>query len=128
LRSALELIESRLEAGERGEALIAFVAATGVSIPVDELQSATRRAMLVLAAGGDPHRELELDSRAVAVLVRDLETPERRAALSAGLAALRESAAELPRTSALLATLESDPGLAWRALACALLADELGDE
>ena len=33
-----------------------------LSIDQGELNGARRRAMFVLAAGGDPHRELELDS------------------------------------------------------------------
>jgi hypothetical protein len=128
VRSALELIEGRLEAGEPGEALLALVAGTEVEIPAGELRSACRRAMLVLAAGGDPHRELELDSRAVSVLARDLDRLERRESLRDGLQGLRESAAGLPLASALLVRLEDDPDLAWRAFALALLADELGDD
>ena len=119
-------MESRLGAGERGEALVAFVAASGMEIPEDELRSACRRAMLVLAAGGDPHREVEPDSKAVLVLAHDLDAPDRREALRTGLAELREAAFQLPLTSALVARLEADPELAWRALACAYLADELG--
>jgi hypothetical protein len=126
LRSALELVEARLESGEAGEALLAFVAGAQVEIPEAVLGSARRRAMLVLAAGGDPHRELAPDSPAVEVLARDLDTPERRAALRHGITELRESVAGLPLTSALLLGLEDDPDLGWRAFALALLADELG--
>jgi hypothetical protein len=128
VRNALELIETHLEAGERGEAPAAFVAGSGIEIPDDELSSARRRAMLVLAAGGDPHRELELDSPAVLTLARDLDSPERRGELQAGLRAARGDAVELPRTSALIARLMQDAELAWRAFALALLADELGDD
>jgi hypothetical protein len=128
MRSALELVESRLEAGEPGEALVALVAGTKVEIPEGELRSACRRAMLVLAAGGDPQRELELDSKAVLVLARDLDTPERRETLRHGFLGLRESAAGLPLTSALLSSLEDDPDLGWCAFALALLADELGSD
>lgn len=128
MREALELVEARLEAGEAAEALLAFVAGVQVTIPQDELQAASRRAMLVLAAGGDPHRELELDSRAVQVLARDLDSPERRESLQQSLGSLKGAAAALPLTSALRGRLEDDPGLAWSAFALALLADELGDE
>lgn len=128
VRSALELVEARLEAGETGEALLAYVAGARVEVQEPELDSARRRAMLVLAAGGDPHRELELDSPAVEVLARDVSTAERRAALAEGLQALREHAAGLPLVAALVARLEDDPDLAWRAFALALLADELSDE
>jgi hypothetical protein len=128
LRDALELVEARLGAGEPGEALVAFVAGAQVDIPEGELGSARRRALLVLAAGGDPHRGLELDARAVEVLARDLDTPARREALRRGLSDLRKSVAGLPMTSALLPGLENDPDLAWRAFALALLADELGND
>jgi hypothetical protein len=125
--SALEIVENRLRAGERGEALVALIASSGVEIPEDELRAACRRAMLVLAAGGDPHREVEPESKAVLVLARDLDAPERREALRAGLVELREVAARMPLTSALLGRLERDPELSWRALACAYLAEELGE-
>jgi hypothetical protein len=128
VRAALELIESRLAAGEAGEALAAFVAGARLEIPEDELSSARRRAMLVLAAGGDPHRELELDSPAVLTLARDLDARGRRDALADGLRAARSSAAGLRLTSALLVRLTHDTELAWRAFALGLLADELGDD
>jgi hypothetical protein len=125
LRNVLELVERRLEAGERGEPLLAFVAGGEVELGEDELRSARRRAMLVLAAGGDPRRELELDSRAVLVLAGDLDSPERRRDLRAGLGALRAAASGLQRVSTLLDELEADSALAWRAFAWALLAEEL---
>jgi hypothetical protein len=128
VRSALELVEARLEAGEPGEALLAFVAGTRVEIPEEELTSARRRAMLVLAAGGDPHRELELDSPAVDALARDVSSVERRAALADGLRALREDVVDVPLVAALITRLEEDPELAWSAFALALLADQLTDE
>jgi hypothetical protein len=121
----LELVERRLEAGEQGEVLLAFVAGREVELPEDELRPARRRAMLVLAAGGDPHRELEIDSRAVLVLARDLDSPERRQALRAGLVALRAEARGLEQVSRVLDELEADADVAWRAFACALLAEEL---
>ena len=59
-------------------------------IPIDEgeLNAARRRAMFVLAAGGDPHRDVGLDSIAAERLADELETPERRAQLAAALAEL----------------------------------------
>jgi hypothetical protein len=128
VRRAVELVEARLQSGEPGEALLAFVAGAGVEIPEAELRSACRRAMLVLAAGGDPHRELVLDAPAVQVLAREVDTADRRAALQNGFEGLQESVSDLPLTSSLLGRLEEDPDLAWRAFATALLADELGDE
>jgi hypothetical protein len=124
LRSVLELVEHRVAAGERGEVLLAFVAGGEVELPESELRSARRRAMLVLAAGGDPHRELEIDSRAVLVLARDLDSPERRQALREGLGALRPEADGLQHVSRLLDELEADADVAWRAFACSLLAEE----
>ena len=121
----LELVEHRLEAGERGEALLAFVAGRDVDLPEDELRSARRRAMLVLAAGGDPHRELDIDSRAVLVLASDLDSSERRQALREGLVALRAEAGGLEQVSRVLDELEADADVAWRAFACSLLAEEL---
>jgi hypothetical protein len=86
-------------------------------VPLDdsERNAAIRRSLLVFAAGGDVHRDPSLDEPAVAELARDLDTAERRAAL---MAALRGSEGAAPMLA--------DPELAWRAYACALLAEELG--
>ena len=99
-------------------------------VPVDdaELNAARRRAMLVLAAGGDPHRELELDDVAVERLAAELDRPERRAALAAALGGLAAEADGLPAVTAALAALRGDPGLAWRAYALALIADEIAED
>lgn len=109
-------------------AMLALVARDRVSLPEDELRAALRRALLVLAAGGDPHRELELDGRGVTGFADDLDSPTRRRELEASLQGLREQAESLPRASFLLDALLDDPELAWRSLAVALLAEELGDE
>jgi hypothetical protein len=82
--------------------------------------------MLVLAAGGDPHRDLDLDSVAVERLASELDTPERREALAAGLGALEADG--LPNIAAAVELLASEPELAWRIFALALLADELAEE
>jgi hypothetical protein len=128
MRAALELVEARLETGQPAEPLLALVVGVQVEIPGDELRAACRRAMLVLAAGGDPHREPELDSPAVRVLAGDLDTPERRRGLQQGLHDIRDSVDGLPLTAALASRFEDAPDLAWRSYALALLADELGDE
>jgi hypothetical protein len=107
---------------------LALLAAPGPLIEPDELTPALRRAMLLLAAGGDPHRELELDGRAVSALAAELDRPERRAEVSRGLESLRKDAAGLANVSPALDQLLLDAGLAWRAYACALLADELEDD
>jgi hypothetical protein len=67
---------------------------------------------LVFAAGGDLRRDPALDDPAVLELARDLETPERRGALLAASEQL---------------TALGDEELAWRAYACGLLADALGE-
>jgi hypothetical protein len=97
-----------------------------IAIDEPELNAAQRRAMFVLAAGGDPHRELELDSVAAERLADELDTPERRAQLAAALDAL--PADELPAVTAARESLRADPELAWRSFSLSLLADELADE
>ena len=104
---------------------LALLAARELVIEPNELGPPLRRAMLLLAAGGDPHRELELDGRAVTALAAELDRPERRAEVSRGLEALREEAAGLANVSPALEELLLNAGLAWSAYACALLADEL---
>ena len=59
-------------------ASLAFVAGRQVELDAEELNGALRRAMLLLAAGGDPHRELALDSRAVVALADELDAEPRR--------------------------------------------------
>ena len=129
-RRILEELEPSLR--EWGDAqacaMLALVARDQVSVPAEELQSALRRALLVLAAGGDPHRELELDGPAVTRFADELDSPARRAELEASLRGLHEQAAGLPRAAFLLDALIEDRDLAWRSLAVALLADELADE
>jgi hypothetical protein len=129
-RRILEEIEPALREWGDGQAcaMLALVARESVSLPEDELRAALRRALLVLAAGGDPHRELELDGRGVTGFAADLDSPGRRAELEAALRGLRTHAEGLPRASFLLDALLDDRELAWRSLAVALLAEELGDE
>jgi hypothetical protein len=107
--------------------MLALVAREGVSLPDEELGAAVRRALLVLAAGGDPHRELELDGKGVMGVSDDLDSPDRRKELQAALRALRSEAEGLPRASFLLDAMVEDGELAWRSLAVALLADELSE-
>ena len=97
-------------------------------IPIDEgeLNSARRRAMFVLAAGGDPHRDVGLDSIAAERLADELDTPERRAQLTAALGELPTD--DLTAVTGAAESLCADPELAWRSFALSLLADELADE
>ena len=104
---------------------LAWLVRDDVGIAEDELNAARRRAMFVLAAGGDPHRELDVGSVAAERLAAELDSPGRRQALADALAALAADAAELPAVAAALVSLRADSNLAWRSLALALIADEL---
>jgi hypothetical protein len=97
-----------------------------VAIDEAELNGARRRAMFVLAAGGDPHREVSLESVAAERLADELDTPERRAALASALDELPTDG--LPAIAAAVESLRCDPELAWRSFALSLLADELAEE
>jgi hypothetical protein len=128
VRPVLDQIEEMLAGGAESESLVslALVAGSSIDLPEEELNGAVRRAMLLLAAGGDPTRELELDGRAVTALAADLDTAARRSELAERLAALRPSATGLPLVEDALATLLGDPDRAWLTFGCALLAHELG--
>ena len=54
---------------------LAWLAGRELELDPDELKGALRRAELLLAAGGDPHRELDFDGRAVTALADDLDEP-----------------------------------------------------
>lgn len=121
-REQLEALEaSDLDLG----VTLAWLVRDAVAFDEDELHAARRRAMLVLAAGGDPHRELGLDAVAAERLAAELDGPERRRELDAALATLDTSG--LPRVAAAVNALRGDPETAWRTLALALLADEIAD-
>jgi hypothetical protein len=106
--------------------MLCWLVRDDVGVPEDELNGARRRAMFVLAAGGDPHRELDLGSVAAERLAAELETPERRAALASALEAL--PAEGLPAVAGAVEALRAEPELAWRSFALALLADEIAEE
>jgi hypothetical protein len=129
-RSRLEELEASGLDARSGELLTVLVWLVVSEVAIDEAErkAALRRSMLVLAAGGDPHRELDHDDVAVERLAAELDTPERRSGLDAALRALAAGAEGLPVVSESLATLLAEPDLAWRTYALALLADELADE
>ena len=104
---------------------LAWLVRDDVGLDESALNGARRRAMFILAAGGDPHRDLDLNAVATERLGDELETPERLQALTAALAALDTSG--LPRVAAAVDELRRNPELAWRTLALALLADELAE-
>jgi hypothetical protein len=126
-RVFLEDLERGLAGGSAQEpqAVLALIAGRDVELEPDEVRGAQRRGVQLLAAGGDPQRRLELDGRAVVAVADDLDRPERRQALGAGLEGLRETAAGLPNVLAQIDTLVRDPDGAWRWFALTLLAEEL---
>jgi hypothetical protein len=129
-RRWLEQLETRLATASVDEAFapLAFLAAQHVGIAEAELRAARRRALLVLAAGGDVRRALGPDEVAVRRLAQDLDRPERRAELAAALSSLADQARELPHVAHAVSLLRGDADLGWRWLACALLAEELVGE
>ena len=77
---ARETIRDWVRALERAEpteqwTMLCFVAGRDVPLDEDELNGAVRRAELLLAAGGDPHRALDPFGRAASALAEDLDTP-----------------------------------------------------
>jgi hypothetical protein len=108
--------------------VLAALAGERVQIPEEELLGASRRAFLLLAAGGDPERGLDLNGRAVSALAEDLRTVDRQLALEQGIAELRAQAKGLPHVSEAVHALADAPDVAWRAFAASLLAEELGED
>ena len=128
-------IRARLEELERSEldprssellVVLCWLVREHVSIEEADLNAARRRAMFVLAAGGDPYRDLGFDSVAAERLAVELDTPDRRAELGTALEDL--PAEELPAVSGAVESLRAEPDLAWRCFALSLLADEIADE
>jgi len=124
---ALDDLLGRVDAGELGDPLpvLAYIAGQAVEIPDEDLNGGRRRALLLVAAGGDPHRDLDVDDRAVKALAADLYTDERRDHLGRSIDALVLRVRELPvaREGALF--LAADVDLAWRLFTLSLLAEEL---
>jgi hypothetical protein len=121
---------TQLEA-QSGDALLlalAWLAGQDVALDEDELKGALRRAELLLAAGGDPHRELDLQGRAVESLAADLADEASLDHLEDALARLTAAAEGLAAVSGGLARLRAQPDLAWRCYAGALLAEALGGD
>jgi hypothetical protein len=127
-RARLEELERSGLEPRSSELLVVLCWLVKDDIPIDEaeLNGARRRAMFVLAAGGDPHRDVDLDSVAAERLAGELDTPARRAQLAAALDDL--PADDLPTVTAAVELLRGDFELAWRSFALSLLADELADE
>jgi hypothetical protein len=125
-------LEGSLADDETGDelatALVVLASVAGQEVQIDEVEAhgASRRALLLLAAGGDPDRGLDLNGRAVTALAEEMRTVDRQLALERGLDELKAQAKGLPHVSEALAALRATPDVAWRAYACSLLAEELG--
>ena len=119
-----------LDAGELGDppAVVAYLAGQRVELPASECNEARRRALLLLAAGGDVRRELGVDDRAVKALAADLRSDARVRSLAGGLDELARAARDLPRARDAVLFLVRDLELAWRLYALGLLAEELAGE
>ena len=125
----LDELLARVDTGELGDPLpvLAFVAGQGVELDDEDLNGARRRARLLVAAGGDPHRELDVDDRAVKALATDLYSEDRRDQLGRSVDALVVRVRELPAAREAALFLAADLDLAWRLFALGLLAEELGE-
>jgi hypothetical protein len=120
---------TRIDGGELGDPLpvLAYLAGRSVQLDEADLNGARRRALLLVAAGGDPHRELTVDDRAVKAIAADLHTQERRDELARAIDALVLRVRDLPVAREAALFLAGDVDLAWRLYALALLAEELGE-
>jgi hypothetical protein len=127
-------IRDWVRASERSEpeeqwVILCFLAGRGVTLNEADLNAALRRSELLLAAGGDPRRRLDLYGRAVTALAADLDDPALRLQLAAGLDELLPEVEGLRGATEALRLLRRDGELAWQCFAMALLADELtGDD
>ncbi len=127
-------LEQSLAEGEGTEELatalvvLASVAGRDVHVEPAEVRGAARRALVLLGAGGDPTRGLDLHGRAVTAIADDLRTVDRQLALEDGIRQLRVEASGLPHVSEAVHALAETPDVAWRAYAASLLAEELAGD
>jgi hypothetical protein len=108
--------------------VLASIAGENVALDEDEVHGASRRALFLLAAGGDPERGLDLNGRSVSAIADELRTVDRQLALEQGISELQAQAKGLPHVSEAVHALADAPDVAWRAFACSLLAEELGED
>jgi hypothetical protein len=108
--------------------LLALLAGREIVLDAQEVKAAVRRAELLLAAGGDPRRPLELRGRAVTAVAADLDAPAARRLLRTGLEDLQGAATRSPVVTAALQRLIDDDDLAWQCFAFALVAEALAGE
>ena len=132
MRTLEEALADDPEADGLASALVVLASVAGRDVPLDEDErhEATRRALLLLAAGGDPSRGLDLNGRAVTGLADELRDVDRQRALEDGLRDLRQDSTGLPHLSEAVRALLAAPAIAWRAYAASLLVEDLagGDE
>ncbi len=121
----LEEVERNGPAPEEAAAAVAFVVLQQLALDPAALAGPLRRSLLLLAAGGDPHRALEPGGRAVAALAEELDDLVAPQGLMRALARAREEIRGLTLLEAAAERLGAPPE-ARTALALALLADELG--
>src|ERR671935_3248288 len=95
-RSLAEDVDDTLAVGL---VVLASIAGAEVHVDEDERHGAVRRALLLLAAGGDPNRGLDLNGRAVSALAAELDDPRRGEAPLSGLAGIAGDAQGLPHVS-----------------------------
>jgi hypothetical protein len=126
---ALDDLLRRVDAGELGDPLpvLAYLAGQSVEIDDESLNGSRRRALLLVAAGGDPHRDLDIDDRAVKALAADLFTDARREQLGRSIDALVLRVRERPVAREAALFLAGDVDLAWRLFSLSLLAEELAE-
>jgi hypothetical protein len=111
-----------------GLVVLASIGGADVPLESEEAKASTRRAVFLLASGGDPERGLDLEGRAVSAVAEELRTVDRQLALEEGLRNLRLLAEGLPHASEALHGMLHAPEVAWRAYAAALLAEELSSD
>lgn len=123
-------LEATLVDSELAIAVVTVAAVAGRSIEIDddELRGASRRALFVLAAGGDPDRGLDLEGPAVNTFAAELDDPGRREMLRAGLIELAADSTGFAHLTEVVHALLDAPESAWRAYACSLLAEQLAEE
>ena len=129
VQDPMDAVLAQVDAGELGDPLpvLAYLAGQAVELDGAELNASRRRALLLVAAGGDPHRELSVDDRAVKAIAADLYSEERRHELARSIDALVLRVRDLPVAREAALFLAADIDLAWRLLALALLAEELAE-
>lgn len=125
----IDEVLKRIDAGELGDPLpvLAYLAGQAVELAEEDVNGARRRALLLVAAGGDPHRELDVDDRAVRALAADLYTEARREQLARAIDALALRVRDLPNAREGTIFLAADVDFAFRLFSLALLAEELAE-